>query len=118
MEAVDLSQLQTDEEQENAPVEDLAPETVDVVTAFLIYTTKDGQTIMTYDVNIPVVPEHSPTPDEVYGACQVVSKDIQVQETTARTVNGMVQMAQAQMQAAQQQQLGQQLLNNPNFRNR
>jgi hypothetical protein len=71
---------------------------------------------MTHDVNLPVRPEHTPTPDEVYGACQVVSKDISVQETTARTVQGMVQMAQMQMQAAQQQQLSQQLLNNPNFR--
>lgn len=116
-EAVDLSQLRDQAAQEDA-VEDLErDDIIDVRTAFLVFVDKDGQTIMTHDVNLPVRPEHTPTPDEVYAACSVVAKDITVQETTARTVQGMVQMAQMQMQAAQQAQMQQQLLNNPNFRN-
>lgn len=81
----------------------------EVRTAFLVIVTRDGQSIAVPDINLPLRLDHQASTDEIFGAAKTVAKDIQVQETAQHTAFAMQQMAMAQMQARQNQQLASQL---------
>lgn len=85
------------------------PEGEPVRTAFLVVINKDGTTIATPDLDVALVREHLPNTDEIFAACQIISKDITVQESAMGTAQFMQQMAMAQMQARQNANLAQNL---------
>lgn len=78
-------------------------ELVEAQTAFLIYTTPDGNTVLTPDINIPITVERAPTSHEVKGALHNVLDDFQMQESAFLAAPLVAQhVLQAQMQAVQQ----------------
>jgi hypothetical protein len=89
-----------------------APEPVRCRTAFLIFITEGGQVAMTPDINTPLVVERVPHADEALGAVAVVHTNLAAQQAGAITINGMVGMTQAAMNA----QASQQVLKDPNLR--
>lgn len=90
---------------------------LEVSTAFLVYIGKNGDVVMTNDLTTALIIERPASPDEVYGACAVVQKDLAARETAMQSGYAVAQIAQQQMAAAQNQQLQQQILNAPNLRN-
>lgn len=76
-------------------------EVIDVIeakTAFLVFTTPEGNTVLTADINAPISVERPPTSHEVKGALYVVLSDFAVSETALNsaqmTINTQMQMAQ------------------------
>lgn len=81
------------------------PEGEPVRTAFLVVVSKDGSAVAVPDLDIAVVRDYVPSTDDIYGALQVIAKDIEIQEGAQVTATFMHQMAMAQMQARQNQQM-------------
>jgi hypothetical protein len=73
-----------------------------VDTAFTVVVTLDGNVQVILYEGEDFLVDRNPTPDLVYGACAVVQKDMQAQETAQATVQ--FQMAQARAIAQQQQE--------------
>lgn len=85
------------------------PEPLKGTTAFLVVISADGTAAAYADVNMPVVLEREPTLNEMYTGAAQVMKDVQIMQLTQNVVQnvvgGMMQVAQQQMQAVQNQQL-------------
>ena len=90
---------------EERTTEDKPAQVVHAESAFMVYIARDVngqlQTLLTTDLDTPIVRHHVPTLDEVLGAASVVVSDITAQKTGQATVQ--IQMMHAQ-QAIQQQQ--------------
>jgi hypothetical protein len=86
---------------------DPEPEGIPVLTAFIVAIGKDGGYTVIPDLSVALLRDRIPTADDIYAACQVVSKDIQTSETAVSTAQFMQQMAQAQMQQRESQKLAQ-----------
>jgi hypothetical protein len=100
MPAVDLADRARQQDQSETK-----EEVIEATTAFLIYVRKDtGQIVMTHDINAPVVAERGPNHDEVYGTLQVIIKDLVANQNAGLTAQAVMQMQQALMQQAMQQQ--------------
>lgn len=83
--------------------EETVLELVEAETAFLIYTTPEGNTVLTPDINIPLTVERPPTSHEVKGALHNVLDDFQMQEAAFIAAPLIAQhVLNAQMQAVQQ----------------
>lgn len=109
-EETDFDSLSEEDQEALAKLaEENEPEGEQVRTAFLVVVTHDGTTIAVPDINMPLVLDHPASVDEIFGAAQVVIKDIQVQETAQHTAAFMQQMAMAQIQARQNAALAQRL---------
>jgi hypothetical protein len=82
-----------------------------VETAFLVIVTKHGSTVATHDLNEvnAFSVERPATADDMYAACAVVQKDIQIQEQATATVQTMMATTQAMAQKAQEAQMRQKL---------
>lgn len=94
--------METPELSQAAATQRVEPEeeVIDVIeaqTAFLVFTTKEGNTVLTADINTPITVERPPTSHEVKGALYVVLSDFAVSETALNTaqmtVNTQMQMA-------------------------
>lgn len=83
-------------------------ELVEADAAFLVMV-KDGQVVMSTDINIPITVERQPTLHEIRGACYNVLTDLQNQETAMQsaqhTVNFQLQAARQMSEARTNQQL-------------
>jgi hypothetical protein len=85
--------------------EDAPDSGLDVVTAFIVYITKEGQVIGTPDINVKLNPERPPTNDDFFSGASVVVKDIQAITTAEQTVALQSRLAQQMAHMQQQQQL-------------
>lgn len=104
---IDLANLS---EEEQAALEQMAalnpePEGQPVRTAFLVVVGQDGSAVAISDLDLAVVRDYLPSTDDIYGALQIICKDIEVQEGAQVTASFMHQMAMAQMQQRANQQL-------------
>lgn len=85
------------------PEEEETIEVIEAKTAFLIFTTPEGNTVLTADINAPITVERQPTSHEVKGALYVILSDFAVSETALNaaqmTVNSQMQMANRMRQA-------------------
>ena len=81
------------------------PEGEAVRTAFLVAVMDDGTTVAIPDLDFKLVRAHLPTTEEMYAAVKLIAKDIEVQETAVHTAQTMQQLAMAQMQQRQAQQM-------------
>lgn len=88
------------------------PEVIEARCAFLVYITKEGQTVMTPDINTPLTTERLVHQDEVMAACYVVSNNMLAQQNAAFTVQAQAGMAQAVMNMRETQKIQK----DPNFR--
>jgi hypothetical protein len=70
-------------------------------TAFLIYINDDSSVVVNPDINMPIVTEREPTPDEIWIAVATIKRDIEREQTALLTAQHTVN---AQMQIAQQLQ--------------
>lgn len=95
--------METPELSQSAASQRVEPEeeVIDVIearTAFLVFTTPEGNTVLTADINAPITVERPPTSHEVKGALYVVLSDFAVSETALNTaqmtINTQMQMAQ------------------------
>lgn len=91
-------------EEHNGPEK---PEGEPVRTAFLVIVGKDGAAGITSDLDFKVVRDYVPTMDDIYGAVNIIAKDVVVAETANGTAQFMQQMAQQQMAAMRNAQIAQ-----------
>jgi hypothetical protein len=119
--SVDLSRIETASNQDDVALASLSeeeqealekmaalnpePEGQPVRTAFLVVVAQDGSAVAVSDLDLAVVRDYLPSTDDIYGALQVICKDIEVQEGAQTTASFMHQMAMAQMQQRQHQQM-------------
>jgi hypothetical protein len=89
------------------------PEIVEARCAFLVYITKEGQTVMTPDINTPLTTERLVHQDEALAACHVVAANLQAQQGAAMMMQAQMGMAQAAMNARANQEV---LKGTPNLR--
>lgn len=122
-EAIDLSQLgkkqevPTDinglSEEERQRLEEMAAATPkEVITAFVVYQSPDGEWAATSDLDQVLDLHRGPTPDDITAGCAVVTRDIQVQITAVESAKlstaGVIQnMMMISKQAAEAQQMAQ-----------
>lgn len=87
--------------------QDPSPEPVGepVRTAFLVIVGKDGSAGISPDLDFKVVREYLPSTDDVYGAVQLLARNIEVAETANGTAQMMQMLARQQMEAMRQQQM-------------
>jgi len=90
------------------PKEEVA-EFIDAKTAFMIYWTKEGEVMVSPDLNAPIVIERPPTATEVYSACAIVQKDVIAQQTSLGTVQTQMQVGRQMAEAQANQQILQQM---------
>jgi hypothetical protein len=76
------------------------PEIIEAETAFLVFRTPDGRTVVSPDLDLPVSPRREPTTHDVVGMCANAQDDIRAQAIIPGIANGVVGMM---MQAGQQQ---------------
>ena len=98
---------------EEPPADSGPPAPVEVVTAFTIYTLPDGRTMVTIDLDAPLVPMRQPTSDDLFAMASIVVKDVINTESASMTANAVVAQQEQRMRQAmemqQQFQLQQQL---------
>lgn len=77
-------------------------------TAFLVYINDDNSVVVNPDINLPIVTQREPTPDEIWIAVSVVKRDIEREQqallTAQHTINAQLQIGkqiQEQQQSAQ-----------------
>lgn len=87
-----------------------AQETRRALTAFLVVVEHDGIAWATNDCNLDVVCDRQATLKDMYPACASVMKDIQVTETTERTVQTMMHMTAQMAEAQRQEKIAQKLM--------
>jgi hypothetical protein len=97
----DLSKLKNG----STPPEPEAPQQQEVRTAFLVLVDANGNIQVSTDVGENIVPDHMASHDEIWSACQLIIKDIQIQQTAGLVSNGLLQMGSALQQHAQEQAL-------------
>jgi hypothetical protein len=88
--------------EDNPPTDDEIDPGIPVTTAFLVVIGTDGAVVSTHDLSADFRPQRQATPDDMFGACAVVQKDIQVMETAQRTQMQMLQMGQAMQAKAEE----------------
>jgi len=79
-------------------------------SAFMILVDKDGNYILETNINVPVIPERSPTGSEIKGALSTILMDIQTQETAILSANAVVAGMEQRARQAFEQQQNQQIL--------
>lgn len=95
----DLSKLKNNE----APSD--KPEPVPAKTAFLVVVGADGNIQVSADTSLEVEVQSQPSTDDIYTACALITKDIQVQQTAALVSNGLLQMGSLLQQQEQNQRI-------------
>lgn len=96
----DLSQLKNGQQ---APA-DPAPPT-QARTAFLVIVGVNGDINVVGNLDTEVAIERTITPDDIYSACTLIIKDVQVQQTAALVQAGLLQMGSMMQQQAQTDQI-------------
>jgi hypothetical protein len=81
------------------------PQAVQAKTAFLVVVGTDGNIQVSADTSLDVEVQSQPTTDDIYTACALITKDIQVQQTAALVSNGLLQMGSLLQQQAQNEQI-------------
>lgn len=81
-------------------------------TAFLVLVDAQGNIQVSSEVGENTTVEHPATHDEIWSACQLIIKDIQVQQTAGLVQQGLLQMG----SIMQQQSVDQQIRNRINLR--
>lgn len=89
---------------QNRPAQKI-PEVVEARCAFLVYLTKEGQYVMTPDINTPLTTERLVHQDEALAACHVIGINLQAQQNAALTVQAQAGMAQAVMNMRASQEI-------------
>lgn len=74
-------------------------------TAFLVVVGADGNIQVSADTGLEVEVQGQPTTDDIYTACTLITKDIQVQQTAGLVSNSLLQMGSMLQQQAQNQQI-------------
>jgi D-alanine-D-alanine ligase-like ATP-grasp enzyme len=89
------------------------PSVIPVHTAFIVFQTVDGNTLITPDLNVPFVTTREPSRDEIYGMLATAQKDCVVTEVAglaAETTVAKVEQKQREaIEAARNAALKQQL---------
>ncbi len=124
MEIPDLSQRAartrvTEPATEEVPEQIPAPEVIEADTAFLVYRLPSGQTVVTPDLNTPVIARREPTTHEVIGMSHNVIDEVRtimtapgIAETVSEAVVHRVKQEQiAAMETAQKQAVMQAMQN-------
>jgi hypothetical protein len=106
------------DEQVAAHPEDAPDPRTPVVTAFLVYVTREGVYMGTPDLNMLLAPDRLPTLDDMYAAVSVIKKDLAAIESAQQSVKYQAQMVQQMASQNAQRQQTQQILNTlpPNLR--
>ena len=94
-----------------APEETKVLEGVSATAAFLLYLDKDGNVVMSPDINIAITTERTPTIHEIKGALQTVLDDLRTQETAILAAQHVVNMQMQLGRAAQEARMNQQIMN-------
>lgn len=89
------------------------PSTINVLTAFMIVITPEGEVGVIADINAPVVPLRAPTGDEIYGALHTAAHKLSAGSVASMAANEVMagmqragqQMAEAQANARVQAKL-------------
>jgi hypothetical protein len=87
-----------------ADVKVAVEEIIEVDTAFLVFRTTDGRTIVSPNIDLSVVPQRTPTTHDVRGMCANAADDALAQALIpgiAQAVLGQLQMAGQQQQQRQ-----------------
>lgn len=74
-------------------------------TVFQVAIGLDGAVIAVHDLSFPLIPQRGATPDDMYGACSVVLKDLLAQQTAQSTQQVMTAYASAMQQKMQEQDI-------------
>lgn len=113
--AIDLSALSAEEQQavgemaERNPGAEESQERIPLRTAFTVIIAPDGTVNTTpYDGTLFEL-EREPHPDEIYGSCATVLKDMSAVETASATVRMQMQQAHAIQEQMQHAQIAQNL---------
>lgn len=106
MPAAELGGSAARERRQQKEQESKAPEILEVETAFIMYRTKDGNVVLTEDLNVPLKTERQIIPQEMLTMMYIASESIKSQQVAQMTAD--VIMAR-NMQIAQQLQANQQL---------
>lgn len=112
---LDLSQLKKNTppeltpEQEQAVAQMAAQEGMKVRTAFLVIIDEDGAVLPLADLDMKVVRRWTPTPHDIVAAAAILQHTATAELSGSYAAMAVQQMANAQMQAMQNQQLAQQL---------
>lgn len=122
--AIDLSALRS-KKTEGPAIDDLSPEQREALaamadeecvqeavacrTAFVVFVSEEGQTVVTGDLDMAFMRSALPTMDDIYAACAVIQKDIVATQSAQSVMMGMQQTAIAARQAAENSQLLSQL---------
>lgn len=102
MEIPDLSKI--GQPDQTVP-EETDQDSIKARTAFLVVVYDNGDVVASPDLDLPVERQEIPSTDDMYGACAVVQRDIQMQLTAHHTMIAMQQLAMAQAQRLQEAQL-------------
>ena len=86
------------------PADSGPPAPVEVVTAFTIYTLPDGRTMVTIDLNAPLVPQRQPTSDDLFAMASIVVKDAVNTEQAQMAANAVVGFQEQRMRQAMEMQ--------------
>lgn len=97
----DLSQIKNG--QQAPPTEPIPPAQAN--TAFLVIVGADGNINVTGNLDVEVAVDRPVTPDDIYSACSLIIKDVQVQQTAALVQAGLLQMGSMMQQQAQHEQI-------------
>lgn len=77
----------------------------EVLTAFLVIITKDGNFILEPNINKPVVPDRAPTTVEIEAALHTIISEVTSQKTAAHIIYQMDLKARQAYEAQQNQAL-------------
>ena len=89
---------------EEPPAEPGPPAPVEVVTAFTVYSLPDGRTMVTIDLDAPLVPQRQPTSDDLFAMASIVVKDVINTESAQMTANAVVDRQEQRMRQAMEMQ--------------
>lgn len=101
----DLSKLKNG--QQPPPPEE--PANTRVRTAFLVVVGADGNIVVSTDLAQDIQIEHQVSTDDLYSACSLIIKDIQVQQTAGLVSQGLLQMGSLMQRQAQDQAIASRL---------
>lgn len=77
--------------------------------AFLVIVAGDGNIQVSTDTGQEIEAAKQPTTDDIYSACALIQKDIQMQQTAQLVQGGLLQMGSMMQQAQVDQNLRQRL---------
>lgn len=82
---------------------------VQMRTAFMVLVDAKGNIQVSSDVGENILVDHQPSHDEIWSACQLIIKDIQVQQTAGLVQTALLQMGSAMQQQAMNEQIRQRI---------